>query len=183
MDKNGVDGLPSNFMYKNLAEMVLHKSGKAQQKMCESCDSSSVAAAKCVQCDELLCSECKRAHGLVKLTRDHQIISLEDVVPKRKIPEAEPSVKSWVCDKHEEKITCFCFHCSEPVCPFCISEMVSKDPKMHDFVGLQEAVSKLKHTIDESLESVQEKRSELKEKIQTLDDTEQELTDSMNNTK
>ena len=182
LGSGGVEDLPTNFAFKNLAALVSKKSSKVSKKMCNNCEKN-VAVAKCIDCDDFLCSDCKDLHGLVKVTRDHTIKELEKMEKPKLKPKPVPAAKPWQCEIHKEDVTCFCFHCSQPVCPFCISKMVLQGSDKHEFVAIEDAVTRLKLIIDGHLESVQEKRGKLEEKVETLGDLMEELTDSMNKTR
>ena len=68
---------------------------------------SKKAAAYCHECAEYLCEWCKTAHGKVKLTRSHKLLSGELMPPKRsagKMPVIDTVLCS--CMKHEVSIYC-----------------------------------------------------------------------------
>ena len=82
---------------------------------CDPCDydhTSNKAAAYCHECAEYLCEGCKTAHGKLKLTRSHKLLSGELMPPKRsagKMPVIDTVLCS--CMKHEVSIYCK-EHCS-----------------------------------------------------------------------
>ena len=79
---------------------------------CEYDHISKKAAAYCHECAEYLCEWCKTAHGKVKLTRSHKLLSGELMPPKRsagKMPVIDTVLCS--CMKHEVSIYCK-EHCS-----------------------------------------------------------------------
>ena len=77
---------------------------------CDSCEYDHIskkAAAYCHECAEYLCESCKTAHGKVKLTRSHKLLSGKLMPPKRsagKMLDLDTVLCS--CMKHEVSIYC-----------------------------------------------------------------------------
>ena len=79
---------------------------------CEYDHISKKAASYCQECADYLCEGCKTAHGKLKLTRSHKLLSGELMPPKRsagKMPVIDTVLCS--CMKHEVSIYCK-EHCS-----------------------------------------------------------------------
>ena len=73
---------------------------------------SKKAAAYCHECAEYLCEWCKTAHGKVKLTRSHKLLSGELMPPKRSAGKMQVlDTVLCSCIKHEVSIYCK-EHCS-----------------------------------------------------------------------
>ena len=73
---------------------------------------SKKAAAYCHECAEYLCDWCKTAHGKVKLTRSHKLLSGELMPPKRSAGKMQVlDTVLCSCIKHEVSIYCK-EHCS-----------------------------------------------------------------------
>ena len=53
------------------SEINLHN-----QEMCSSCDENHVGVFKCVECDDILCQRCYKAHGRLKVTKTHVVTPL-----------------------------------------------------------------------------------------------------------
>ena len=79
---------------------------------CEYDHTSKKAAAYCHECAEYLCEGCKTAHGKLKLTRSHKLLSGELMPPKRS--EGEMAVLDTVlCSCMQNKVSVYCKeHCS-----------------------------------------------------------------------
>ena len=94
---------------------------------CESCkELGAVCLAKsyCVDCQLLICDKCVSAHKLLKMTRNHRIISvLEFQTSKADVTQEEKfhdeGVRETKCDKHGVALTMFCRPCKVFVCPQC----------------------------------------------------------------
>ena len=82
---------------------------------CDPCDydhTSNKAAAYCHECAEYLCEGCKTAHGKLKLTRSHKLLSGELMPPKRLAGKMQGlNTVLCSCMKHEVSIYCK-EHCS-----------------------------------------------------------------------
>ena len=85
---------------------------------CEYDHISKKAAAYCHECAEYLCEWCKTAHGKVKLTRSHKLLSGELMPTKRSAAEM-PVLDTVLCSCTENKVSIYCKeHCSL-VCVHC----------------------------------------------------------------
>ena len=77
---------------------------------CDPCDYdhiSNKAAAYCHECAEYLCEGCKTAHGKLKLTRSHKLLSGELMPPKRSAGKMQIlNTVLCSCMKHEVSIYC-----------------------------------------------------------------------------
>ena len=82
---------------------------------CDPCDYDHIskkAAAYCHECAEYLCEGCKTAHGKLKLTRSHKLLSGELMPPKRLAGKMQVlNTVLCSCMKHEVSIYCK-EHCS-----------------------------------------------------------------------
>ena len=82
---------------------------------CDPCDYDHIskkAAAYCHECAEYLCEGCKAAHGKLKLTRSHKLLSGELMPPKRSAGKMQVlNTVLCSCMKHEVSIYCK-EHCS-----------------------------------------------------------------------
>ena len=72
----------------------------------------------CPQCEEGLCAECIEHHSLVKLSRDHTTIPIEEY---QKLPSYVLEIKEH-CNKHQEKFNLYCREHERPCCRICIVE-------------------------------------------------------------
>ena len=79
---------------------------------CEYDHISKKAAAFCHECAEYLCEWCKTAHGKVKLTRSHKLLSGELMPPKRSAGKMQVLDKV-LCSCLEYKVSVYCKdHCA-----------------------------------------------------------------------
>ena len=79
---------------------------------CEYDHISKKAAAYCHECAEYLCEWCKTAHGKVKLTRSHKLLSGELMPPKRSAGKM-PVIDTVLCSCMKYEVSIYCKeHCS-----------------------------------------------------------------------
>ena len=71
MDTDDIMELCKSLEKSDLSEINLHN-----QEMCSSCDENHVGVFKCVECDDILCQRCYKAHGRLKVTKTHVVTPL-----------------------------------------------------------------------------------------------------------
>ncbi|CAC5367924.1 unnamed protein product [Mytilus coruscus] len=89
--------------------------------ICGICDLrhlSNLSTHWCQDCDEALCSECKEHHTLLKATRGHTTIPIDDY---QKLPAFITDIKQY-CDIHNEKYQNYCQRHECPICYKCIQD-------------------------------------------------------------
>ena len=72
----------------------------------------------CPQCEEGMCTECIEHHSLVKLSRNHTTIPIEEY---KKLPSYVLEIKEH-CDEHHEQFSLYCKEHERPCCRICIVE-------------------------------------------------------------
>ncbi|KAK6728962.1 hypothetical protein RB195_006177 [Necator americanus] len=102
---------------------------------CATCGVNARAEAFCANCRELLCAVCVVAHQRVRVTRDHVVISLQQLLCHMtatafgaaedgtigESSDSSPRALS-VCPTHDAKVFCSCETCGRvPLCAHCIS--------------------------------------------------------------
>ncbi|XP_033126772.1 tripartite motif-containing protein 45-like [Anneissia japonica] len=110
---DGLKKLPNNIFIIGLLEYVTI----LEQKSALTCACKKEACYFCRNCDELYCTECKDAHGKIKITRDHTMLTLEEY--KSFNPVTEFASKPLNCPKHTMPFQFFCDTCKKPVCVGC----------------------------------------------------------------
>ncbi|WAR10123.1 TIF1A-like protein [Mya arenaria] len=79
------------------------------------------ADAKCQDCDELLCSDCLRYHKIQKITKDHNVVTIQDASKDKDTPETMYCDNCKFEDKDEVAVA-VCIHCDESaLCEKCVS--------------------------------------------------------------
>ena len=131
---------------------------------CEYDHTSKTAAAYCHECAEYLCEGCKTAHGKVKLTRSHKLLSGE-LMPSKRSAGKMQVLDTVLCSCMENKVSVYCKeHCSL-VCVNCNAlhhrrcktsdiDEVSND---FDVDSTEETIDNL-NELNETITSLQESR-------------------------
>ncbi|VDI28505.1 Hypothetical predicted protein [Mytilus galloprovincialis] len=95
---------------------------------CQLCQRSSPLKWKCLDCDILMCDNCKiNVHSKVKTIKIHKTVDIKDVdisQPK----ELSVDLDNYPCNTHPTQSCCvYCVQCKELICPKCL-----KTHKGHD---------------------------------------------------
>lgn len=86
--------------------------------ICQNLNMTKTAIAWCSECDEAICDDCERKHGIQKATRHHNATSIGDY---QKLPSSISSIRQE-CEDHNKKMTFYCSTHIEPCCVSCISD-------------------------------------------------------------
>lgn len=98
---------------------------------CQLCEGGNKINWKCIQCNLLLCDNCKdRVH--IKIAKDHKILAIKDIGKQDKSGEKETIIFCEVkCNTHLEQSCClFCKTCNQIICLKC----VAKDHNKHELI-------------------------------------------------
>ena len=143
--------------------------------ICEHCDSGDPALSHCSNCCVYMCEFCVTAHRRIIATKDHKILSLEEV---RRLGTNIPK-KPSMCSKHSwETLEFFCKTCQRTICRDCnivdhgkhnyyfVAEVAAEERKILTGV-LQETKSK-ERAVKEGLKAVQAMENRVLEKAATV---------------
>lgn len=85
---------------------------------CQSCGEDSEATHRCKQCGEFLCSKCKDAHKRTSVTKEHKLVTMEDLKKEKTLGAFCHPQK---CPSHFEKLNMYCskIQCQKPICYVC----------------------------------------------------------------
>eukprot|EP00457_Paulinella_chromatophora_P003311 gb/GEZN01003318.1/.p1 GENE.gb/GEZN01003318.1/~~gb/GEZN01003318.1/.p1 ORF type:complete len:593 (-),score=84.24 gb/GEZN01003318.1/:358-2136(-) len=130
----GVTGLPKNFA---LLDILLASPKQEEQAVpsCETCDGDEQhpATSSCLDCKENMCKEAARWHARNKTSRNHRVLSLEELKANPKL-----AAVPMFCLEHNEPFRFFDQDCSLVVCRDCFILMHNG----HKCSSLAEAASK-----------------------------------------
>ncbi|XP_019617204.1 PREDICTED: E3 ubiquitin-protein ligase TRIM33-like [Branchiostoma belcheri] len=166
----GVEGLKDNFFVLSLQDAVdVHKKlspGSTDAITCSTCDEGNVATCWCRQCDDFLCQDCLTAHQRLKLTRDHDTLSLQELKSRSTSnPLAVKSQRQPTCPEHNgEELRFYCQTCQSPICRDCLV----LEHKDHEHGYLPKVVGGIREKLSDSADKAQPKIDEyqiLKEKV------------------
>lgn len=131
--------------------------GEGSDQKCTGCESNP-ATSYCLQCDDWLCADCVNAHKRVRMTKDHQLTSLEEALAN-KSSSSVPVEVSMMCRVHpKEKLTLFCERCEVLTCRDC--QLLQHQEHKYQF--LQEAADSYKAKLTGSLSLMKDRRETMK---------------------
>ncbi|XP_076075902.1 protein meiotic P26-like [Mytilus galloprovincialis] len=134
--------LPLNFLLVGLIEK--HKVERTE-KICMSCErfdvnTKSEASSVCIDCSDTLCATCTRCHKSSKLSSNHEIVPISDIL---KDGYALKSFKN-MCSEHKTKeLELFCVDHDCPCCSICVSV---KHRKCKNVLTIEEAAKKFRES-------------------------------------
>ncbi|XP_022101962.1 tripartite motif-containing protein 45-like [Acanthaster planci] len=159
-----MDSLPANFTLRALVEevglMEQLLEGQRQQIKCQNCTEKQQAIAKCMDCDLLLCQECKWAHNRMSVMKSHGVFTLAQLesgefIYKSKLREEIPK-----CEKHPGQNLCFyCNTCEQLICTSCT--VLDHKSTEHSLAGIPEALDKCIQDITELVTIAEQKKPQL----------------------
>ena len=160
-----VEELPSHFSAIRLVEIVRLQEQAGSKKVtpiCQNCDDEEKAVSSCSECAIFLCEFCEKSHKKTKATKEHKIISLDEM---RKGTSDMPSVlpeKVEMCPTHRTKpLELYC-KCEEVlICRDCII----KKHKDHDYDVISDVVEGEKRILREALPGIQQLVDELQNAV------------------
>ena len=138
----------------------------------------------CPNCEEGICTECIEHHSLVKLSRNHTTIPIEEY---QKLPSYVLEIKEH-CDEHHEKFNLYCKEHECPCCRICnlenhkdcknvaIMEEIIKNVKTSNmFTDIEylikemiEIISKIRQNRDTNSSAVKDQKKIIENEIQEL---------------
>ena len=120
--------MPFDRLIEHLAiyETVEEKEGPSKVA-CESGLDTNPSAGQCVDCQAFLCQQCINLHKKLRLTMQHQIVTLAEI----KEGALTSTHKKHMCSEHEgEELKLFCRTCREVICRDCTFDAHQK----HEYV-------------------------------------------------
>jgi len=92
-----------------------------QKLLCS--DGENDAAYYCLDCEIYFCEMCSKPHQKSKATKNHQLISVEEMKNQNQINIISKSNSQLYCQTHQnEEIKLFCDDCKEPICSLCVDK-------------------------------------------------------------
>ena len=169
-----MDGLQSDFHIDHLFEIrdAFNKAAQAGQTKCGNGDGG-VATGYCHDCEEFLCDNCQAAHKALKLTRSHQIVSIQEfqaqaaklIAVKKKIPS---------CEKHRgNELKIYCETCKELICNDCTIRL----HRDHNYDLIADVFPEHKEELVSSLKPVKQKLHTVQQALKAFDTRAKEVND------
>ena len=151
-----IEELPSHSSAIRLVEIVRLQEQAGSKKftpICQHCDDEETAISSCCECAIFLCEFCEKSHKKAKVTKEHKIISLDEMRKgTSKVPAILPE-KVEMCPTHPTKpLELYC-KCEEVlICRDCII----KKHKDHDYDVISDVVEGEKKVLREALPGIQQ---------------------------
>ena len=158
-----VSKLQSNFWINNFLTLqnAQHRTSTGRPLICEHCPSGDPAVSRCNSCCDFMCEFCVTAHKRINATKDHQILSLEEV---RRLG-SKALKKPALCSKHrEETLKLFCQTCQKPICRDC----TIVDHRDHTYNFVSEVADKERKIIQSVLQETKTKERSVNDGLKTL---------------
>ncbi|CAC5414595.1 unnamed protein product [Mytilus coruscus] len=146
--------------------------------ICQNLHMTKPAIAWCFECDEAICDDCEKKHGIQKATRHHNATSIDDY---QKLPSSISNIRQE-CEDHNKKMNFYCSTHIEPCCVSCISAKhkncreltdlseIAKGVKYStEFVDLKERVKDVSLILEELTQSKIDQKLNLHNMKQTID--------------
>ena len=113
----GVAALPKNFALLDILLTTPRKEEDEGLRLCETCeDEEHPATSCCLDCKESMCKDAARWHARHKVTRDHRVVSLDELKANPKL-----AAVSVFCSEHNEQFRFFDEDCGHVVCRDCVT--------------------------------------------------------------
>ena len=94
---------------------------KKQKLMC--LDGENDATSYCLDCQDYLCEFCSKVHKTMKVTKDHQLISIEEMKDENQIKSITKSNPQIYCQTHQQKeLDLLCEDCKLTICSLCVDK-------------------------------------------------------------
>jgi B-box zinc finger/RING-type zinc-finger len=131
--ERGIGGLPNNFFVEQLKDFL-----RPTSTHCNVCsgDETDVALKKvatmfCVECSERQCEACATTHSHMKVSRDHNLIKLDE---EESAPAVVAKLVKLYCKVHKNKpLELYCFDCKAAICMLCFI----KTHKLHCWMSMK----------------------------------------------
>ena len=138
---------------------------KTANVKCGNCYQRSAQTLYCFQCCSFWCEECILGHNIIRTSKEHRTLALKDFQDQ----DIEALLKrpEFCQMKHHEnkKLEFFCKDCKVAVCHTCVVTLHEGHGKML----FQEAVEARKPRINSTVQSLKEKLTEKRRKVEQVD--------------
>lgn len=74
LTERGVGAFPPNFVVTTMMDVAAVRAHDKNPIMCSSCEDKLPAAARCIECMDFLCHDCRNAHMRLRLTKTHRVL-------------------------------------------------------------------------------------------------------------
>nr|XP_054764701.1 tripartite motif-containing protein 45-like [Lytechinus pictus] len=134
----------------DFTEKLRGKAKSSDSLTCESCqDNSCKATSFCSDCKQFICATCVVAHKKLSVTRNHSIISTDEIKGGKNLVDVDNAHTHTTCSNHPTSLcTKLCTICQVAICTDCVS---SEDHRMHLCIDVKDGI---KPFLDEAISIV-----------------------------
>jgi len=94
---------------------------KKQKLMCF--DEENEATSYCLDCQDYFCEFCSKSHQKAKMSKNHQLISIEEIKDENQIKSITKLNPQVYCQTHQQKeLDLLCEDCKLTICSLCIDK-------------------------------------------------------------
>lgn len=116
--------------------------GKAESSdtlMCESCQENNCKVTSfCSDCKQFICATCVVAHKKLSVTRNHSIVSTNDIKNGKNLVDVDNAHTYSTCSSHPSSLsTKLCTLCQVAICTDCVS---SEEHRMHPSIDVKDGI-------------------------------------------
>ncbi|XP_062621745.1 E3 ubiquitin-protein ligase TRIM56-like [Saccostrea cucullata] len=153
-------GLKTNFFLQNMIdEITKMDSTEIFCSFCKLLNENELAVSQCITCLDYLCKKCSKSrHTFTRQTKDHKVVSLQDIKAGKYNKELRSAQKTPCLQHSDEKLRYFCIQCNLSVCRDCIIF----NHRNHDFKLISDARKEKEEQITKVISPLREKVEILK---------------------
>jgi len=108
------------------------------------------ATSYCLDCEEHYCEICTKSHQKSKVSKNHQLISIEEMKNQTQINLILKSSSQLYCQIHQQKeIELFCDDCKVPICSLCVPKHST-----HKFSTISDVIENEKQSLIDLINQV-----------------------------
>lgn len=159
----GACKLLTSFTFTNLVKLLEVHKADGKMLTCQNGLDDDPAVARCVECDVYLCNTCRQMHKKMVATRNHAIVSLEEI---KATGEKYFQTFHYCSDHKKEVLKLYCRTCSKTICGDC----TYVDHRSHEYVFIKDIQEELRGTLSKKLDSMKKVASELKSEKEKADE-------------
>ena len=161
----GIDGFTTFFTINNLLELLhIHENAVAETPVksikCGSGLDENPAVARCLTCSDYLCESCHTIHQKQKVTKDHDIKTLEEIKHSDKKTGIRSLHRRQNCTEHKDKqLELYCKTCKKVICLVCAVVNHNK----HECAVINEVRAEIQKELEKQISKVQAKEREFQD--------------------
>ena len=161
----GIDGFTTFFTINNLLELLhIHENASAETPVesikCSSGLDENPAVGRCLTCSDYLCESCCTIHQKQKVTKDHDVKTLEEIKHSDKKTGIRSLHKRRNCSEHKDKqLELYCKSCKKVICLVCAVVNHNK----HECAVINEVRAEIQKELEKQISKVQAKEVEFQD--------------------